>query len=85
MESYDRDEGPTETTKLLAESEEGKGGGVDEPDRESFVSHILVKPCIVCFVEILYVFHPDLPVILHIYWGWGKVFKQNMLGLLVYS
>ena len=40
MESYDRH--PTETTKLLAENEEVNGGGVDEPDRESFVSHILV-------------------------------------------
>ena len=44
MESYDRDEYPVETTRLLAENinEEGRGGGVDEPDRGSFVSFILV-------------------------------------------
>ena len=42
MEGYNRGEDSIETTKLLAEDEE-RGGGVDEPDRESFVSYILVK------------------------------------------
>ena len=40
---------PIETTKLLTGHEEGMGDGVDEPDGESFVSHILVSVAIGVF------------------------------------
>ena len=83
MESYDRDEYPVETTRLLAENinEEGRGDGVDEPDRGSFVSFILV---------IFRVFSPRPVVNLvqeyplcFVYWGAGE--SVNIIILATFA
>ena len=51
MKSYDRDEDSIKTKLLIYERKKD----VDEPDRESFVSHILVKPYIVIDIIVYFV------------------------------